>query len=57
MKLNNTKLAKTERLYPPHEAAKVKGRRKYSVCQIELVARVERVAWTLERLEWRLECR
>jgi len=41
MKLNNTKLAKTERLYPPYKETKVEKGRKYSVCQMELVARAE----------------
>jgi len=56
MKWNNTKLAKTERPYPPHEETKVKERRKYSVCQMELVARVEQALGIRERLKWSLKC-
>ena len=57
MKLSNNKSAKTERLYPPHEATKLNERRKYSVCQLELVPRVERVAKIQERVKRNLECR
>ena len=41
MNSSNNKLEKSERKYLLHRRTKVNERRKYSMCQLNLVARVE----------------
>ena len=57
MILYPNKSSKIERKYPPHKKTKVKERRKYSMGQLEIVARVESVARIQKHLEQSLEYR
>ena len=57
MMLYPKKSSKIERKYPSYEKTKANKRRKYSIGQLELVARVESVARIQKHMEQSLECR